>query len=178
LFINNYGLKMTKTTKSSSAPEANSSEGTLIRNLAELINETNLNEIEYEKEGLRIKISRSSPPSPSMQTYFTPAPNMSVPPMATNTAAPVTQTTATSEIAETIEAVKSPMVGVLYLSPEPGSKPFVNVGDSVKEGQPICIIEAMKTFNSVTAPKSGVVKKIIAKDGSPIEFDEPIMVIE
>jgi acetyl-CoA carboxylase biotin carboxyl carrier protein len=173
---------MTKTSKSSLSSEATSSEGTLIKNLADLINETNLSEIEYEKEGLHIKLSRNFTGAP-MQTYYAPQVPPMHAPMASPSVAPSHHAApqpapAAPAASETTEAVKSPMVGVLYFSPEPGAKPFVNVGDSVKEGQPICIIEAMKTFNSVTSPKSGVVKKIIAKDGAPIEFDEPIMIIE
>ncbi len=167
---------MTKTSKptTSATQTTVSAESDLIRNLAELINETNLSEIEYEKEGVRIKVARNFTSAMPQQTFFAQAPMAQAAPQ--QVAAP--SATPTAQPAEAGEIVKSPMVGVLYLSPEPGSKNFVNVGDSVKEGQTICLIEAMKTFNSVAAPKSGIVRKIIAKDASPIEFEEAIMVIE
>lgn len=167
---------MTKTKNSPVPPKNSSEESNLLRNLAELINETNLSEIEYEKEGLRIKVARNfSAPLAPMPTYVA-AP--AAQPVSSSAPAQVNAPAAAPSIDVPGEVIKSPMVGMIYLAPEPGAKPFVSVGDQVSEGQTICLIEAMKTFNSVAAPKSGVVRKIIAKNGSPIEFDEPIMVIE
>ena len=155
----------------------------VIGKLAEILDKNNLTGIEYEDEGCHITLSRNiqvqaSPMiAPQIQTVtHQPAPIL------TNT---VTATPATSQPTPTEEdytqssnAVKSPMVGVVYLSPDPNSANYVKVGDSIKEGDIVCLIEAMKTFNPVKAHKSGTVSKILVEGGDPVEFGEPLVVIE
>ncbi|MEM9277900.1 MAG: acetyl-CoA carboxylase biotin carboxyl carrier protein [Pseudomonadota bacterium] len=146
----------------------------LIRDLAELLTETDLSEIEVEQDDLRIRISRSSSIQPvQVHAPVTPAP--------ASVSAPVaSQATETASDAGTKPAgnVPSPMVGTAYHAPAPGADPFVKVGDSVKEGQTVMIIEAMKTMNQIPAPQSGTVKAILVEDGQPVEFGEQLLLIE
>lgn len=139
-----------------------------IRELAGILEETGLTEIEIEKEGSRLRVARGGT---IMQAA--PAPGASAPAPAQTggaAAAPVTP--------DHPGAVKSPMVGTVYLSPSPGAAAFVTEGANVQEGQTILIVEAMKTMNPITAPKSGVVGKILVSDAQPVEFDEPLLIIE
>ena len=146
----------------------------LVRELAAILREADLGEVEIEHDGLRIRVSKpAAPVSAPMQAYATPqmmaapaSPAASAPPAAT--AAP-----AISE-----NAVKSPMVGTAYLSPEPGAKAFINVGDKVKKGDTLLLIEAMKTFNPVDAPRAGTITAIIIDDAQPVEYGEPLVVID
>ena len=145
----------------------------LIRKLAELLSETDLNEIEIEHETLRLRLSRNSAVTQVVQAA---APVAAAPaPVAAPTAvaAPAAADNTSSE-----NALKSPMVGTAYLSPEPGKPAFVSVGDKVKAGQTILIIEAMKTMNQIPAEKAGTVKAILIDDAQPVEFGEPLLVIE
>ncbi|MHA1599963.1 MAG: acetyl-CoA carboxylase biotin carboxyl carrier protein [Alphaproteobacteria bacterium] len=138
----------------------------LIRRLAALLEETGLSEIEYEANGQRIRVGRQE------------APVVGVAPAA---AAPITAPAAGSEpAAEAIPAgaVTSPMVGTVYTASEPGSPAFVKVGDSVSEGQTLLIIEAMKVMNPLASPSSGKVTRILITDGQPVEFGEPLLIIE
>jgi len=141
---------------------------TLIRDLANILNETDLTEIEVEQDDLRIRVSRAGTP------HYVSAP---VP-----AAAPVQFASAASAPADagkaSKNAVTSPMVGTAYLSPAPGSRAFVEVGAMVKEGQTIVIIEAMKTMNQIPAPRSGKVTEILVQDGAPVEYGEALIVIE
>ncbi|WP_412048709.1 acetyl-CoA carboxylase biotin carboxyl carrier protein [Hoeflea sp. Naph1] len=141
----------------------------LIRDLANILNETDLTEIEIEQDDLRVRVSRAGTP----QTIHAPIaqPQAAAPQLAPAEAAPV----ATSPSAN---AVTAPMVGSVYLSPAPGSKPFVEIGQMVKEGQTILIIEAMKTMNQIPSPRAGKVVQILVADGDPVEFAEPMIVIE
>lgn len=134
--------------------------------LAEILKETDLSEIEFEANGVKIRVARQIAQS------FTSAPMQTASPAASN-AAP----TSTSPSAHP-GTVKSPMVGTVYLSPEPGAMPFVKAGDSVSAGQTLLIIEAMKVMNPIKAPKSGTVTKIFARDSEPTEFDAPLLIIE
>ena len=141
----------------------------LIRELAELLDETGLSEIEIEQGTLRIRVARTAgastftaPPAPQ------PAPEPALAP------APVTAAPA----ALNAGAVPSPMVGTAYLAPEPGASPFIEIGSQVSAGQTCMIIEAMKTMNPITAPKSGKVTAILVEDGQPVEYGEPLLVIE
>lgn len=144
----------------------------LIRDLANILNETDLTEIEVEQDELRIRVSRAGPQMmtmPQMQSYQVPQPS------AVAAAAPA----AAAEPARNLSnAVTAPMVGTVYLSPAPGSRPFVEVGSIVTEGQTLLIIEAMKTMNQIPAPRSGKVVEILAQDAHPVEYGEPLVVIE
>ena len=146
-----------------------------IRNLAELLNETDLSEIEVEQEGLRIKVARqmavhavAAAPAP----YAAPAP---APVAAPVEAAPAA---APADPAKHPGAITSPMVGTAYHSSEPGAAPFVEIGKTIKQGDTVMLIEAMKTFNPITAPKSGKVTQILIGDGQPVEYGEPLLIIE
>ena len=134
----------------------------LIRELADLLNETGLTEIELEREGTRIRVARGGG-----IVYAQP------PAAAAPAATPVA-----AAGPEHPGAVPSPMVGTAYLSPEPGARPFVDVGERVKEGQTVLIIEAMKTMNQIPAPRSGRIARIMVEDGQPVEYGEPLMIIE
>jgi acetyl-CoA carboxylase biotin carboxyl carrier protein len=143
----------------------------LVRELAELLTANSLTEIEVEDGDRRIKVAREAAP-----TYAAAAPVAHAPMAAAQAAAaPAAAAPAQEEVSG--EAVKSPMVGTAYLSPEPGGKPFVNAGDAVKAGDTLVIVEAMKVMNPITAPSGGVVKKILISDGQPVEFDQPLIVI-
>jgi acetyl-CoA carboxylase biotin carboxyl carrier protein len=136
-----------------------------IRGLAKLLDETGLTEIEIERGGERIKIGRA-------------ARAVSVAAPAVAAAAPVTAAPAAADPAKHPGAVPSPMVGTAYLAPSPGAKPFVDVGQTVKAGDTVLIVEAMKTMNQIPAPRGGTVTQILVEDGQPVEFGEPLMIIE
>lgn len=142
----------------------------LIRDLALLLDETNISEIEIEEDGLRIRVARNAGGGQYIQ-----APVAQVAPVAPIAPAAVEEA---CKPANNTNAVKSPMVGTVYLSPEPGAPQFVNVGDKVKAGQTLVIIEAMKVMNPITAPTAGTVKEFLVRDAEPIEFDQPIIIIE
>jgi acetyl-CoA carboxylase biotin carboxyl carrier protein len=147
----------------------------LVRELAQLLTDNELTEIEVADGERRIKVSRE----PAAIIGAGPA-TASAPaaPVAAAPAAP--QAAAAADPASedvTGNAVKSPMVGTAFLAPEPGAKPFVNVGDAVKAGDTLLIVEAMKVMNPITAPAGGVVKKMLISDGQPVEFDQPLVVI-
>lgn len=139
----------------------------LVRKLSELLEETGLSEIEYETGGQRIRVARNTgvaqmPTAPSLPaTAIAPA----AVPEAGGDAVPA-------------NAVTAPMVGTAYAATEPGAAPFVSVGDSVKEGQTLLIIEAMKVMNQIPSPRSGKVTQILFEDGQPVEYGEPLIVIE
>ncbi|HEY8351883.1 MAG TPA: acetyl-CoA carboxylase biotin carboxyl carrier protein [Sphingomonadales bacterium] len=144
----------------------------LIRELALLLDETNLTEIEVEEDDRRIRIVRSVSASYTVPVSAAPA-AAPVPAAAAAEAAP-----AASDDASHPGAVLSPMVGTAYVAPEPGAAPFVTVGSTVQAGQTLLIVEAMKVMNPIPAPKAGVVKKILVSDAQPVEFGEPLMIIE
>ncbi|HTO29890.1 MAG TPA: acetyl-CoA carboxylase biotin carboxyl carrier protein [Pararhizobium sp.] len=145
----------------------------LIRDLANILNETDLTEIEVEQDDLRIRVSRAGTP----QYVSAPVPAAAPVQFASATGAPVAVAVAEAGKASK-NAVTSPMVGTAYLSPAPGSRAFVEVGATVKEGQTILIIEAMKTMNQIPAPRSGKVTEILVQDGAPVEYGEALVVIE
>ena len=142
----------------------------LVRELAELLSDNDLNEIEVEDGDRKIKVRRDAP------TAFVSAPAAASPAAAPAAAAPAAAPVAPQEDVGG-EAVKSPMVGTAYMSSEPGSKPFIAVGQSVKAGDTLLIVEAMKVMNPITAPKAGTVKKINVSDGQPVEFDQPLVIL-
>ncbi|WP_343808234.1 acetyl-CoA carboxylase biotin carboxyl carrier protein [Alteraurantiacibacter aestuarii] len=144
----------------------------LVRELADMLAETGLTEIEVEDGDRKIRVSRGAvaapvAPAPVAHASAAPAP-----------AAPAAE--AAPEAAPAVDlanAVRSPMVGTAYMSGEPGADPFVKVGDSVKAGDTLLIVEAMKVMNPITAPKEGTVRKIMIDNGMPVEFDQPLLVI-
>lgn len=160
---------MSKDTKASNDPL----EARLIRDLAGILEETGLTEIEIEKAGLRVRVARTV----SVSAVAAPAPvHMSAPPV--QAPAPAAGSAKPAESGAPAGVVTSPMVGTAYLAPSPGAAAFVKVGDTVKEGQTLLIIEAMKTMNQIPAPRAGRVTKVIVNDGQPIEYGEPMMIIE
>src|SRR5690606_27467476 len=139
------------------------------------LKETELTEIEVEQDNLKIRVARQLTAAPAAVTYAAaPAPVAAAPAAASATPA---ADAAPAAVAPK-DAVKSPMVGTVYLSPQPGAAAFMKVGDTVKAGQTLLIIEAMKTMNPIPSPKAGVVKEILISDAQPVEFGEPLVVIE
>jgi len=140
----------------------------LVQQLAELLTANELTEIEVEDEGRRIRVARHG---------------ATVTGLAFNSAlAPAAPQAAAAPVAPAVEdvggeTIKSPMVGTAYMSSEPGANPFVEVGSTVKAGDTLLIVEAMKVMNPITAPSGGVVKKVLVADGQPVEFDQPLVVI-
>jgi acetyl-CoA carboxylase biotin carboxyl carrier protein len=155
------------------APAADPIDARLVRRLADILTETGLSEIEVEHAGLKIRVAKTLTAGPMQMTYApapaAPAPAPSSAPAASAESAPAARASG--------EAVKSPMVGSVYLQPEPGAEPFVKVGDTVTAGQTLMIIEAMKTMNPIPAPKAGKIVEILVEDGQPVEFGEPLAVI-
>ncbi|MFF2321280.1 acetyl-CoA carboxylase biotin carboxyl carrier protein [Agrobacterium sp. NPDC058088] len=149
----------------------------LIRELANILNDTDLSEIEVEQEDLRIRVSRAAP---APATVYAAAPAAYAPAPAAPAAAPAIAAPAApaAPARNPANTVSSPMVGTVYLSPAPGARPFIEVGATVKEGQTILIVEAMKTMNQIPAPKSGKVVEIVVNDAQPVEYGEALVVIE
>ena len=147
----------------------------LVRKLADILTDTGLSEIEIEHGGLKIRVAKTLTAAP-MQ-YAAPAPQAYAPAAAP---APATPSAPRAEAvpASRADAVKSPMVGTIFLQPQPEAPPFVKVGDTVTSGQTLMIVEAMKTMNPIPAPKAGRVVEILVEDGQPVEFGEPLIVIE
>ena len=144
----------------------------LVRELAELLSSNDLNEIEVEDGERKIKVRRDAPTA----YVAAPAPVAAAAPAAAAAASPdVAAVTPQEDVGG--EAVKSPMVGTAFLSPEPGAKPFIAIGQPVKAGDTLLIVEAMKVMNPITAPKAGTVKKINVTDGQPVEFDQSLVVL-
>jgi acetyl-CoA carboxylase biotin carboxyl carrier protein len=147
----------------------------LIRELAAILREADLGEIEIEQAGTRIKVVKPSAAVQMAAPAYTAAPIASAAPTpAAAAAAPV----AAASLRDHPGAVKSPMVGTVYLQAEEGAKKFVNVGDTVNAGATLLLIEAMKTFNPVTAPRAGKVTHILIDNQQPVEFGEPLVIIE
>jgi acetyl-CoA carboxylase biotin carboxyl carrier protein len=145
----------------------------LVRELAAILREADLGEVEVEHEGLRIRVSK--PAAPVVQAAMA-APVAAPVAAAPSAAAPVATADTAPQASDS--AIKSPMVGTVYLSPEPGAKQFVGVGDKVKKGDTILLVEAMKTFNPVEADKAGTVKEIYVTDAQPVEYGEALILIE
>ncbi len=145
----------------------------LLRDLAAILNDTGLAEIEIEQPGLRLRVARGTQ---QVMAYAQPAPSAPAP--ATAAAAPATAPAAAADPTKLPGAVKSPMVGTTYRAPAPGSANFIEVGQEVKAGQTMIIIEAMKTMNQIPAPRAGKVTHIFVTDGQPVEFGEALVVIE
>lgn len=148
----------------------------LVRKLADILTDTGLSEIEVEHNGLKIRVAKTLTAAP-VAYAAAPAPVAAAPVAAAAPAAPAATETA-APAAVRGDAVKSPMVGTVYLQPQPDAPPFVKVGDTVTAGQTLMIVEAMKTMNPIPAPKGGRVVEILVADAQPVEFGEPLIVIE
>lgn len=144
----------------------------LIRDLADILNDTDLTEIEVEQDDLRIRVSRAS------ATHYVQAPMAAAAPVAAAAVAAAPAAAAPVAAADNKNAVTAPMVGTAYLSPAPGAKAFIEVGATVKEGQTLLIIEAMKTMNQIPAPRSGKVTEILVNDAQPVEYGQPLVIVE
>jgi acetyl-CoA carboxylase biotin carboxyl carrier protein len=140
----------------------------VIRELAKLLHETGLTEIEFERGGVRVRVARQGQPV----VAAVPARAMEATP------ASVASDIAADDLSKHPGVVPSPMVGTAYLAPEPGARPYVEVGSQVRAGQTLLIVEAMKTMNQIPAPRAGRVVQILVEDAQPVEFGEPLMIIE
>ncbi len=152
---------------STTARSLQDADSALIRELSTLLDETNLTEIEIERHGLRVRVARNVGSAATL-----PAAPAAVVTPASAGVAPVT------DIAKHPGVVPSPMVGTAYWASEPGARPFVDVGSKVKVGDTLLIIEAMKTMNQIPSPRAGTVTQILVEDGQPVEFGEPLIIIE
>jgi acetyl-CoA carboxylase biotin carboxyl carrier protein len=153
-----------------------SDDSALIRELALLLDETSLTEIEIERAGLRVRVARNisiAAAMPASMAHVAHAPVAAAPVSEAEAAA-----AAVADFANHPGVVPSPMVGTAYWSPEPGAKPFIEVGARVTAGQTLLIIEAMKTMNQIPSPRAGTVTQILIEDGQPVEFGEPLVIIE
>jgi acetyl-CoA carboxylase biotin carboxyl carrier protein len=149
------------------APKFTSDDSALIRELALLLDETSLTEIEIERAGLRLRVARNISIAASMPASLPAAP-------APAAAVPVD----VADLAKHPGVVPSPMVGTAYFASEPGARPFIEVGSRVSVGQTLLIIEAMKTMNQIPSTRAGTVTQILVEDGQPVEFGEPLVIIE
>lgn len=169
---------MTKTKKDElmTTPQFN---GDAIRKLAEILADTNLTEIEYEENGTRIYLARH----PAPVTVNATAPMGTLPtamPTVTNTASfePTPAAASAVDFSKHAGTVKSPMVGTVYMAPAPSAAPFIKVGDTITAGQTLLIVEAMKVMNPIKAPKGGTITHILVSDAAPVEYDQPLVVVE
>jgi acetyl-CoA carboxylase biotin carboxyl carrier protein len=152
----------------------------LIRAIAELLNEQNLAEIEIERDDFRIRVTRSHPGNTTV-AYAAPPPHFPMPQPAAGghgAVAPGMAAPASEDLSSLPGTLTSPMVGTAYLSPEPGAKAFVEIGTEVSEGQTVLIIEAMKTMNQIPAHRSGRITRLLVENAQPVEYGEPLVVIE
>jgi acetyl-CoA carboxylase biotin carboxyl carrier protein len=145
--------------------KSKSDDSALIRELALLLDETNLTEIEIERAGLRVRVARNISIAASVPTSV-------------QAAAPAAAAAAVTDVSKHPGVVPSPMVGTAYWASEPGAKPFIEIGSKVSVGQTLLIIEAMKTMNQIPSSRAGTVTQILVEDGQPVEFGEPLVIIE
>ena len=152
----------------------------LVRQLADILNDTDLTEIEVEKDDLKIKVKREVTVAAAPVHYAAaPAPVAhAVPAMAAAPSGAGMPSDPATIVARAGEEVKSPMVGTAYLQPSPEAPPFVQPGDKVKKGQTLLIVEAMKTMNPIQSPRDGVVSEVLVGDAQPVEFGEPLVLLE
>src|SRR5690242_5414297 len=160
---------MARQPEEKTAETFSTSDSALIRELALLLDETSLTEIEIERSGLRVRVARNVTVSAAMPANFQPM---------ASAAAAASAAPAAADLAKHPGVVPSPMVGTAYWAPEPGAKPFIEVGSKVSAGQTLLIIEAMKTMNQIPSPRAGTVTQILVEDGQPVEFGEPLVIIE
>ena len=149
------------------AAKFQSEDSALIRELALLLDETSLTEIEIERAGLRVRVARNVSIAATMPANYQPTASASA-----------TASVAVADLAKHPGVVPSPMVGTAYWASEPGAKPFIEVGTKVSVGQTLLIIEAMKTMNQIPSPRAGTVTQILVEDGQPVEFGESLVIIE
>ncbi len=142
-----------------------------IRALATILSDTGLTEIEIVEADSRIRVVRAAAPVVAPVTY-------AAPPVAALSAAAAQAPAAAPAAPSTAGAIPSPMVGIAYLSAEPGAAPFVTLGQAVTAGQTVLLIEAMKTFNQIKSPRAGTVTRILVSSGEPVEYDQPLMIVE
>jgi acetyl-CoA carboxylase biotin carboxyl carrier protein len=138
----------------------------IVRELARLLDETGLSEIEFERDGQRVRVARQAQPSAPTSARLASA------------ADPALAELPPLDPAKHPGVVTSPMVGTAYVGPEPGARPFVEIGSQVKAGDTLLIVEAMKTMNQIPSPRAGTVVQVLIEDGQPVEFGEPLMIIE
>ena len=151
------------------AAKVNSDDSALIRELALLLDETSLTEIEIERAGLRVRVARNISIAASVPASVQ---------VASSAPAAASAPAAVADVSKHPGVVPSPMVGTAYWASEPGAKPFIEVGSKVSVGQTLLIIEAMKTMNQIPSPRAGTVTQILVEDGQPVEFGEPLVIIE
>lgn len=147
----------------------------IVKEIADLLSGSDLTEIEVEHEGLRIRVVRAPAPVTIAQAPYA-APYPAGAPVAAG--APAVAAEAPADLSKHPGVVASPMVGTAYLAAEPGAPPFIEVGASVREGQTVLIVEAMKTMNAIPAPRSGTVTRILVGNAQPVEYGEPLLIIE
>ena len=164
-------------TPTKAAPEG---DAILVRQLADILNDTSLTEIEVERSGLKIRVSRTAAAVAAAPIHYAAPALAAAPAAAPASAGPAPQMSSdpAGPAPAAGEEVKSPMVGTVYLQATPGSDPFIAVGDTVKKGQTLLIVEAMKTMNPIAAPRDGKVLSIIVGDAQPVEFGEPLLILE
>lgn len=150
----------------------------LVRKLADILRETELSEIEIEQGDLKIRVARQLTAAPAVSYAVAPAPVAAPAASPLSVPAPSPTSEAPAAAAAPKDAIKSPMVGTVYMAPQPGAAAFIKVGDKVKQGQTLLIIEAMKTMNPIPSPREGVVAQILVSDSQPVEFGEPLVVFE
>ena len=146
-----------------------------LKTLIDLVSESNISELEITEADGKVRIVKADPNASMHPGHYAPVSHMPAVP------APVAAAPVAAPVVEPVDpghAVKSPMVGTFYRSANPGAKPFVEVGDTIKEGEPICIIEAMKIMNEIEADKSGTVQRILCENGQAVEFGQPLFIIE
>ena len=149
------------------SPREETLDARLVRELANVLNETGLTEIEVERGDLKIRVAKT----------LTAAPTLIAPPVSPAFAPAAPEFAAAAPAKAAGDAVKSPMVGTVYLQPQPGAPPFVRVGDRVNKGQTLLLVEAMKTMNPIAAPRDGLLLELLVADGQPVEYGEPLAVI-
>ena len=152
-------------------------DASLVRQLADILNDTDLTEVEVERGDLKIKVKREVTLA-AAPVHYAPAPAAAAPVAPPAPSAPAMPSDPAAIVARAGEEVKSPMVGTAYLQASPEAAPFVQPGDKVKKGQTLLIVEAMKTMNPIQAPRDGVVAEVLVGDAQPVEFGEPLAVIE
>lgn len=157
---------------------ANPLDTKVISKLAEILDKSNLTELEYEDETCRICLTREIHAAPAFAPVPAPMPSMPVQISAPAAAPAPAAAVSEEDYSQNPGAVKSPMVGVVYMAADPNSPDYVKVGDTVSEGDTVCLIEAMKTFNPVKAHKNGKVTHILVSTGDPVEYGEPLVIIE
>ncbi|MDT7929250.1 acetyl-CoA carboxylase biotin carboxyl carrier protein [Tepidimonas sp.] len=150
-----------------------------LKTLIDLVSESNISELEITEAEGKVRIVKAAPVAPMMVPAPAAAPTAPVT-LTTPAPAPGTVPPAASAAPAQIEGhvIKSPMVGTFYRAPSPGAKPFVEVGQAVKEGEPVCIIEAMKILNEIEADRAGVIKEILVENGQAVEYGQPLFVLE